>query len=614
MSLFNEPMERARRNRWPSFPRPDNKPPTGWSHQLVTTIGRPRSHAPAPDGSRIAFFWDRDDSSDLYVQSIRGGWPERLTIDREPLPYWFDDAPQWSPDSHWIAYTQRGHVWLLDSSGGQPLNLTRYSTGAASPRWMPDGDRLLLTVDQDLYTNILSIDRGGWPSPITPLTGRDFSPEAAPDGSRVTYVHRCLDDLSGSDIMVLDLINGTRRCLTTTPGRNNVSPHWSPDGRTIAFTSDRSGFYELYLTNTDSGVEHQITQGGQDINDVAWSPDGSRILCTINQSGALCLGIIDVASARIELIHPAGGFHAQCHWLPDGQSITFEWEDPQHPPDIYTMDLRNHQVTQLTFSMPPALASLDLVCPEHLMYPSFDGLMIPSFIYRPKAPNGGAVIYPHGGPTAQYTLEWDIWAQYMVAKGYTILAPNFRGSSGYGTDFERANYGVWGVDDTKDCLLGADYLTMKWNIDPMRIGIFGGSYGGYLTICALAFDPLHRLACGVSKYGDCNLLTSWAMCDRSGHEDLYRMMGHPSTNKEAYLAGSPINKVDSIEAPILIVHGLNDPYVPPLQSEELVDALRREDKVFEYITYPDEGHGILRRKNQLDFIQRMERFIDWYLL
>jgi dipeptidyl aminopeptidase/acylaminoacyl peptidase len=166
---------------------------------------------------------------------------------------------------------------------------------------------------------------------------------------------------------------------------------------------------------------------------------------------------------------------------------------------------------------------------------------------------------------------------------------------------------VWGVD-VPDCLAAA--LLVMRGLDKRRLAICGASYGSYLVTRLLAFDPLHRFACGVARCGDCNLLTSWADCDRSGLEDLYRMMGHPSTHRDGYKAGSPVWQVENIQAPLLILHGLLDPYVPPRQSEELVEALRKAGKTYEYKTYPDEGHGFARRANQLDFYERMERFID----
>ena len=151
-------------------------------------------------------------------------------------------------------------------------------------------------------------------------------------------------------------------------------------------------------------------------------------------------------------------------------------------------------------------------------------------------------------------------------------------------------------------------------MDRQRLAIYGASYGSYLAFCALASDPPGPFACGVAKYGDCNILTSWAQGERETREDLERMMGHPTSDRNGYRVGSPVTRAANIRAPLLIVHGLLDPIVHPLQSQELVEALKREKKTFEYKAYPDEGHGLLQRKNQLDFYALMERFVDWYLL
>lgn len=152
------------------------------------------------------------------------------------------------------------------------------------------------------------------------------------------------------------------------------------------------------------------------------------------------------------------------------------------------------------------------------------------------------------------------------------------------------------------------------NIDPARIVIMGGSYGGYMTACALSRDPEYLFACGVAKYGDSNLVSSWAQCSRELRLYSEIFLGHPSKNRQTYLDGSPIYQVANVQKPVLILHGLLDDVVPPEASEEWAEALKKHDKTFEYKTYPNEPHGFLHRANQLDVYARMERFLDWYLL
>ena len=136
------------RGGWPAQPRPDIKPPEGWSVPLITSVGKPRSHSLSPRAHRVAFIWDFADASDIYVMSLEGRWPARMTSDRLPRVPWFDDPPQWSPDGNWIAYTEQNHVWIVPAKGGMPKKITSLTTRAESPRWMPDGDHLLGVVER----------------------------------------------------------------------------------------------------------------------------------------------------------------------------------------------------------------------------------------------------------------------------------------------------------------------------------------------------------------------------------------------------------------------------------------------------------------------------------
>ena len=607
--------EKYERNGWPSIKRPDLKPPEGWSLSLITAHNRIRNHRLSPDGQTIAFIWDREGLSDVYVMPATGGWPSRVSTNRGLVAFWSDEIPQWSPDSNWLAFTIDGHVHMVPRDGGVPEKITGFSESASSPVWMPDSAHLIISVERDDATQLLLTDRdGSWPRPlVTDLTGDAWDARPSPDGKWVAYVWRPFDDLQRLDIKILDIEAGQIRELVGTPKIRTWSPRWSPDGNVIAFLTEDPDYNEIWFIRPDGEGLRQLTHLGHDAGDLAWSPDGTRIACSVNRIGSFDLALIDTQTGDPTYLGPTGGFHARPNWSPDGKFLTFEHESPTRPPDIYRMDLEKISVSQLTFSNLPALARNSLVTPEVASYKSFDGLEIPAFLYRPAKPNGAAVLHPHGGPSSQYVMEWDILAQYFLAKGYTWIAPNYRGSTGYGFQFEHANYGDWGKGDMRDCLHGADYLrTLDW-IDPERIAIYGGSYGGYMTALCLSRDPEYLFACGVSKYGDANVYSSWAQSNRDLRLYTEIFLGHPAKNRQVYIDGSPLYQVENVRKPVLILHGLDDDVVPPEASEEWVDALRKAGKTFEYKTYAGEPHGFLMRKTQLDAYGRMERFLDWYL-
>lgn len=221
------------------------------------------------------------------------------------------------------------------------------------------------------------------------------------------------------------------------------------------------------------------------------------------------------------------------------------------------------------------------------------------------------MVYAHGGPTDHSGDDWDGQAQHFIENGYGWLAINFRGSTSYGLEFERANHGNCGVGDTGDCVAAGQFLrSLDW-VDPDRIAIFGASYGSYLTLTALV-HPENPFVCGVAKYGDFNMMTSWEQTDRIGRDEFLRLYGHPDANPEAYRAGSPIHGVPDLKVPVLVAQGERDPRVHLKQAEELVDALKSHGKTYEYVTYPTEAHGLLRREPQLHFYHRMRRFLDWH--
>lgn len=607
--------EKYERQGWPALKRTDLKPPAGLSLSLLTSLERIRSHMLSSKGD-IAFIKDGETLSDVFTMSANGGWPARITTDRPLAAYWDDELPEWSPDGEWIAFGINGHVHIVPRTGGLPKKITDFAVSAAAPRWMPDSNGLIVTVEREDTDQLLLTDRdGSWPRALTTDTvGDHWDPRPSPDSKSILFNLRRFDDLNRLDILLLEISTGKQITLYGKPSVRAMAPKWSPDEKWISFIAQETQREELYLIKPNGEGLHQLTKAGYDVFQYEWSPDGKQILAVVNNGGSFELMLIETETGQTSVLRSDVGIHSNPNWSQDGSFITFEFESPTLPSDLYRMELPSKKIAQLTFSNPPALQKNKLVLPEQITYKSFDGLEIPSFLYRPERSNGAAILYPHGGPKDQYGFAWDELAQYFTAKGYTYLAPNYRGSTGYGKDFERANYNDWGLGDTKDCLYGAKYLRTLSGIKPDRIGISGGSYGGYMTINALSRDPEYLFACGVTKYGDSNLVSSWAQCEKRLRIYTEIFLGHPSVNMDIYLKGSPIMEAKNIQKPVLILHGLLDTVVPPEASEEWVEALRREGKTFEYKTYDDEPHGFLRRENLMDVYERMERFLDWYLL
>lgn len=582
-------------------------PPPEWRLDAIAAVGRPHDLAVSRDGAEIAFVLDFEDTSDIWAMGVDGRDVRRLSTDRSPHAYWEDTPPAWSPDGRLVAYVGDGAIQVVPAAGGSPRRLVP----GGSPIWF-DEAHLLISVERDRVTRLCRVGLDDpWPSPLTPADGSASAPSTAPDRRRVAYVHSPREDRRRSDLRIVDVATGEMLTVVSSPECFVASPTFSPDGRSIVFTSERSGWRELHLI--EEGKERRLTSAEADFTSPRWSADGRRILAVRIRAGVGDLVLVDAGDGAVTTI-AGGGTWSDPRWDAAG-SVVALYEDQRTPPQIVAVNMDGGLERRFA-QIPAAIAVARHVVAEVVGYRSHDGLQIPGRIFRPPDAKGRCpvVVYPHGGPTAHYGDEWDGHAQYFIAKGYGWFAIDYRGSTSHGLEYEHANHGVWGVADTEDCLAAYDFVAgLDW-VDPDRVAVFGASYGAYLAVAALARDPRHRFAAGIAKYGDSDILTSWAQGDQVGTDDLERMMKHPSEARAAYREGSPVHWVADIQRPLLVVHGELDERVSPQQSAELIQALRAYGKTFEYITYPTEGHGLLRRGPQIHFYQRLERFLDWYLL
>jgi dipeptidyl aminopeptidase/acylaminoacyl peptidase len=586
----------------PSEPRPDLDPPKHWRLEDVFATARPHDPSLGPDRETIAFVLDLEGTSDIWSLHLSDGTLTRLTTGRGPVAYWADDAPAWSPNGSTLAYNHDGKVALIPASGGPARHLVDGSAGA----WIDD-NQLSVIVDKDRFTRLAVIDiEDAWPAPVGPGEGDVGRPVVISDG-RTLASYYPKEDFSRSDIVLIDS-DGSWQTLVGHPDRR-AGGHVVHDGR-VAYTLEDGDWAGVYVTGLDDDRHDKLAGGDCDYSSLAWADDGESLYAIATARGASDLVRITL-DGDVKTIAQGGAWDQP---LVTAAGVVAIYEASDSPAAIYQVGDDGARST-LYDGAPAGIRSAPHAKMERISYISYDGLEIEGFLFRPAEVSKPvpAVVYPHGGPTDYDGDLWDGHAQYFVDKGYAWLSVNFRGSITYGLAFERANHGNWGVGDVEDCQAAAAYLSELGWVDPSRIAIYGSSYGSYMVHSSLV-HPENRFACGASKFGDIDILTSWAQGDRAGREDLERQMGHPSQDRRAYYEGSPIHRIERINRPLLLAHGEKDARVHPKQAEELVEALDRIGATYEYITYPNEGHGFLSRDAQLHFYRRLERFLDWHLM
>jgi dipeptidyl aminopeptidase/acylaminoacyl peptidase len=609
----------------PNPGRPDVAPPAVWRLEMVAATQRVRHASVSPDGRTVAFVID-DDCSDVWTVSVDGGEAVRVTTGRPLAAYWEDGGASWSPDGALLAYVRDGHVHVVAPDGSGDRSVCEGS----SPEWVDDR-RLLIGVDKGEATAlaVVAID-DAWPARVAQFAGECLGVSVSPDRRQVAHLLFHHDDLNCTSVHLAPVVpaepvapadaagdRAVGRVVVHEPGINARCVTWSPDGSTLAFASESPGWYEVFLAAVggDEISPVQLTRADADFGEFRFNRDGTALIGVRSKRGVADLVRISIPTGEVDVLAEGGTWSSPTE-LVDG-SIVAVHEAFGRPSRLCRV-MPDGTVRTLVDRAPAVVRSAPHVVPEHVSYLASDGFEVHGWLYRPPNASPGrpcpAVVQPHGGPTSLTGDEWDGVAQYFVDKGYAWFAINFRGSTSYGRDFERANHGVWGVADTDDCLSAHDHLASLGWVDPTRIAIFGASYGSYMALHSVVDDPQHRYAAAVMKYGDCDILTSWAQGDLVGRLDLQRMMGHPRDHRAAYAAGSPIHRIEQLRAPVLVAHGELDRRVSVRQSQELVDALRKLGRQYEYVTYPTEGHGLLRTEPFLDFHRRLERFLDWYLM
>jgi len=594
--------------RWTSALTPE-------AYATIPTISTPR---PSPDGTRVAFSRAYDGRIDLCVINANGGAPLQLT---DAVTLQGPDPNQrhatsiaWTPDGQWLVFagSQDKKLWNIPADGGLSRPIDEGPGAHHSPAVAPDGQRVAYVAERGEQVDVLVADLDGRALRVI-SEGDDpvLQPRWSPDGTRLLYGEWPHYDMPWDEraLIVADLAHGTRRAIAGGTRVTNADAVWSPDGQQIAFVSDRAGdFGNLWVCDANGDHLQRLASESVQHATPAWSPDGRQIAYLRNVDGDVQVWCWDGNDVRQVTDQP--GVHGEIAWL-DDRRLVCTYSSPTLPADLWVIDSTDGTRRQLTHSATGGVLGGNLVEPEHVSWSSTDGLTIHGLLFTPRQTVPGQhplVISLHGGPVGQTLASWQGHLQYLVGRGYVVLAPNYRGSKGYGRAFMEKLYGDWGGGDLEDYLSGARMVIDQGLVNPRKVIAMGGSAGGYSTLICMTKAP-DVFRAGVCRFGIGDLTTFTDKTWVFERHYIAKLMGPPAEHSARYYDRSPINFVDDVKEPLLILQGEEDIVCHPSQMEGMVAALRRSGKDVEYHTYPGEGHGWKRVSTIVDDAKRIDDFL-----
>jgi len=452
----------------------------------------------------------------------------------------------------------------------------------------------------------------------TPKDKMNVNPVWTKDSKFIVYTQQQAKG-TDSNIFIAELMSGKSTLLTPHQGEQLYSANdISADGKSVLVTSNAgNGYDNVGMLDIATKKIDWLTQDKWEISAGNFSLDRKSVTWTGNVDGNTDIYLHDLVSGKTTSLPLAKGVNelggAESAFTRDGSRLLYYHNGPNSPKDAWvynTVDGSSHQVTHsLLAGVPPS----HMVDPLLVHYPSRDGKWtISALLYVPhnmrRDGQNAAIVYVHGGPTSQTVNLFNRFIQHMVNQGYMVIAPNYRGSTGYGKEFQQANLFDMGGGDLQDVLAAADWIKQTGYLDPKKLVIFGGSYGGYMSMMAVTKAP-DVWAAAVPIVPFVNYFTEIQNEDPILREMDLATMGDPEKNKDLFRDRSPIFFIDQVKAPLLLLAGGNDPRCPKSETLQVVDAIKKRGGVAEYKIYENEGHGFARVENQIDAYQRAADFI-----
>jgi dipeptidyl aminopeptidase/acylaminoacyl peptidase len=578
------------------------------------------------DEKSILFHNNKTGIFNVYSVPVTGGAPTQLTQSTKESTF----AVSYFPTDARILYTydrggnENNHLYLRELNGAERDLTPGEKVKANFLGWSHDRKSFFFSTNErdprffDIYE--MPIDSFKPSLIYKDETGYEFG--AISDDKKFVALEKSGGSQADSDIYIYN---------TATKDMKHITPH-TGDMANNAQVFDVGSKYLYYLS--DSGSEfryvarYDLTTGKTEVVekapwDVAYtyfSRNGKYRVTAVNEDARTKIKIYETATGKlVSLPQLPNADITGVNISPTEKLMAFYLNGDRSPSNLYVYDFATKKATKLTDSLNPEINPADLVDSQVVRYKSFDGREIPSILYKPKHASAGnkvpAVLLIHGGPGGQTRVGYSPVVQYLANHGYAILGVNNRGSSGYGKSFFASDDGKHGREPLWDCVEAKKYLASLGYVDEKKIGIMGGSYGGYMVLAALAFKP-EEFAVGVDLFGVSNwvrTLESIPPYWESFRKSLYKEIGDPSKDLENLRAVSPLFHAEKIVKPLIVLQGANDPRVIKPESDEIVENIKKRNGVVEYVLFDDEGHGFTKKANEIRAYKAILDFLDRHL-
>jgi dipeptidyl aminopeptidase/acylaminoacyl peptidase len=578
----------------------------------------------SPDDSKILFTSNKSGIYNLYSIPVAGGEAKQLTNFKDTtyaISYFpKDDRVLFSQDK---GGNENNHIFVLNTDG-QVKDLTPAENARFDFQgWAHDGASFFYRSNErdPKFFDLYRMDAKTYEKKMIYENKEGLDVGAiSGDGQLISLVRT--NTTNDSDLFLYDVSKKETKHLTPHQGDiNYVLQDFDVDNKSLYYLSDEGGeFTHLDQYDIATGKMQKVQSAPWDIMYSYFSHNGKFRVVATNEDARTHIQVIDQASGKeLKLPEFPKGDITSVKISDSENLMSLYFNGDRSPSNLYVFDFGNQKLTKLTDTQNPEINPDDLVEAEVIRYKSFDGLEIPSILFKPhqaddqnKAP---ALVWVHGGPGGQTRKGYSNVIQYLVNHGYVILGVNNRGSSGYGKTFFAADDAKHGHEPLWDCVEAKKYLASLPYVDAKRIGIMGGSYGGYMVLAALTLKP-EEFVVGVDLFGISNLIRTLEQIPpywESFRKALYKEMGDPVKDKDKLLATSPLFHADNIVKPLMVLQGKNDPRVLKQESDDIVNAVRKRNGVVEYIVFDDEGHGFSKKENQLRGYRAILDFLDKYL-